>query len=255
MHYIECLGISGAGKTTLVRHLQSRCAAEAIAVADLRARAGAAILRDGVRLTVPGMDRLIGALPSRVLRASFLLDYRFTARFSEFMSTWPQFALHALEWGADVESGGPYTLAFLRTSAQWQWAQQATGPAAILIADEGFAQRAVELCLGTPTAERQAHLNRYARLAPRPSLLIRVVAPPDLALRRLARRRLWPAPLGSMTARERVMRLHAAADECDRIVEEYKKMGIPVATVDPRAPDAAAAVLCQVRHLTGAGGP
>jgi len=255
MHYIECLGISGAGKTTLLQHLQSRCAAEAIAVADLRASAGAAILRDGIRLTTPGIDRTIGALPARVLRASFLLDYRYTAQFSEFMLVWPQFVLHTLGWAAEVEDGGPYTLAFLRTLAQWQWAQGERSPATILATDEGFAQRAVELCMGTPIPARQAHLNRYARLAPRPSLLIRVVSPPTLALRRLARRRLWPAPLGSMTARERVLRLHTAADECDRIVEEYKKAGIPVATVDTRAPDAAEDVLCQMRHLTGLGRP
>lgn len=210
---VEFLGLPGAGKSTLA--------------AQLTRTLGARTLETAVRKSIvhTGHDpfaRLIARTGGSLWRAVYARSPDRFEALARFVAVHPELveivcALQAGKLGRDHRrrSSLPYFLNFI---ARYQLASE--GPAdAVTVIDEGFAQKSIMLFAHEfDGREDESLLRRYLSLAPRPTVLITVLADNDTCLHRITTREWTDGVLGGETESS-MQFLQGARQVQDRVVD------------------------------------
>jgi thymidylate kinase len=210
---VEFAGLPGAGKTTLRERLRSEAAA-----ANVPVLAGHLL---GASLS--GRGRIADRAAARV--AGLVTQPRVTA------------------WGAAVlaDRGRPWRerlfafrlLAVTLDNHRWLRRQN---PDALVLVDEGFAQRAMLLLSGADGGVNLERAQRYARAVPVPRVVVHVRIDPSESVRRTADRdRGLPARFARLSGDVLLASLADAASLLDVVISELGRRGARIVEVDGSA--------------------
>ncbi len=241
---VELIGAPGAGKTTLLpaaaafferRGLRAMTVVEAARPFAGRTRPGRVIGRFGPQAWQrPLLWQLFYALARRERRRFFRQNPELLQLVAPFQAARPIPAAerrHVLRWF--YHQAG--SRAFLLTQAR---------PDEVLLFDEGFAHRVVQLYASEREIPSLSHMARYLDLIPRPDLLIVVQADLATCEERVAARGIWPrfrhkspAEISAYMAQAHAVAAAAAA--------HLRRRGWPLVEIenDGRDPAAAQAAL------------
>lgn len=228
---IEVAGPPGAGKTTLVATIVDTCR-----------RHG----RTPYRLDDAARPFAARTLPGRLVARS-------STRFAE-PATWGLFATYRAVYAARYLVGHPRLVGHLWTSqrrrpaaadarrrqvVRWfvrmigarEFAAAWARPDEVIVVDEGFAHRVVQLHTSSVERPDATTVRAYAAVTAAPDLLVHVDAPADLCLRRVRRRGVWARWSGHTDA-EIGEFVNNAKDTLDVLTAELEGSGWSVIHVD-----------------------
>ena len=190
---IELVGAPGAGKTTL---LPAVC--EFFQERHLTAFTIVQAARPLTRRTVLG--KVISGLTPPTWRRAVLwqLFYRLGSLYQlKFMARHPRLAWQVFHsqnrrpTAADVRQRQVRHWYF-RLAGEYEFLKRQLRPNELLVLDEGFVHRVVQLFASSAERPNSAQIAAYIDLLPQPDLVIFIQAPAEICQRRIYARGLWP---------------------------------------------------------------
>jgi hypothetical protein len=226
---IEFMGLPGAGKTTGAALLQRgqwgrdrRLVPVAEAFWSSARREAAGILKP-LLLRMPRVIRhpLAGPMSRLDLGHLFLSrECRFCEVVFREMSCLP-----------DPLQRQSFLYALLIHAVQREVIERHFPPDLLVVAEEGFAQRAMTLFGYRPEEAEADRLAAYVRFMPKPAAVVWVDTEPDLCAARLARRGQPPYPLQSLPAPQWPAQLARARRVLASAAAALQESGVPVVAV------------------------
>lgn len=189
---IEFIGAPGAGKTTLlpgvIRHFESRNCPAYTVVEAARPFASRTMVGKAVQQLAPASWRQ--PLLWRVFYwLSVAHRVKFMARHSRLVG---QVLTSQRQRPAEADVRQRQVLPWLfRHMGYYEFLRSQAQPADVLIFDEGFVHRVVQLFASSAETPAKSDIAAYINRLPRPDLLIYVQASPALCQERIYQRGLW----------------------------------------------------------------
>lgn len=228
---VEMMGTPGAGKSTVARLLQAALSDLGVSVLRSPGSGPEAVARSGA-----------GAIVARLARG----------RLGEAV-VWRVFAFQRLLRGIGVIATRPGLVRILLSSQfsrpvsarvrqrrPTHWLVRMAGERALLLSrrrageiviiDEGFGHRVVQLFTSSVEATDPEMVARYLSAVPVPSLVIRVAAPIDVCLRRIRDRGVWDRFVDDEVGLRHF--LNNAAEAVELAARQFAQNGIRLVTVD-----------------------
>lgn len=247
---VEMLGAPGAGKTTMVAAVEEGCRAAGRTPFTIERAARCFAART-----------LLGRLAARVL------PHRFERR-----AQWAVFRLasgwHTLRFAVAHHGLTRYLLAsqrgrpaaadakgrrvvywYLRTMGSYGFLRSKAAPDEVIVIDEGFVHRAVQLHASAVESPTASQIAGYVAVLPRPALLVHVDASPATCWRRVQARGAW-ARLSHRSSAEIERFVEHAHEAVTLLRAELDRQGWPVLEVDNDDEDPGEAATVLARALT-----
>lgn len=229
---IELIGVPGAGKTTVARILEDVLRDEGLTPYDVVSAARIYARRTWVGRTFASL--LAGSLLSKALWGVYLVYSWVYALIFAFR--YPRLVRQVVTSQrrrpdeADVaERKVLFWYARLIGSYGFLLARARSGE--VLILDEGFVHRVVQLQTSEVETPSAAAIEQYLRLIPKPTAVIHVTAPRELCLDRIRARGVWPRYQEDDSSR--LQRFVESADRAvEGAVETMDRSGWSVSQVD-----------------------
>lgn len=244
---IEFISTPGAGKTTMMR-----AAVQSLNARGYHAWAANDAARPVAARTLPG--RAIAALPPRLQRpllwqlfyaTAWMERARFNARHRELVRGVQVYQRRRPLAAADRHHVMRW---FNHHTGVYEFMRRRAGPTDVILFDEGFTHRVVQLFASERDAPQVAAVGAYVALLPRPDLLIHVAAPLDVCLARVRARGVWPRFAAKGAADTE--RFLAAAEQAVAVaVAAARDLGWMVVALDNGADDPAPAAAHLERAL------
>ena len=238
---VEFIGAPGAGKTTLLP-----AAADFFREQNRQAFTIVAAARPFARRTIAG--KVVHRLSPRPWRDPLLwqLFYRLSILYRlKFIATHPQLIWQVANYqrrrpaAADVRQR-KVLYWFYRLLGYYEFLRAHARPDEVLVFDEGFLHRVVQLFASSVEAPDEAQIDNYVALLPRPDLVVFVCASRDTCERRIYSRGLWERQRHKEPAEitQFVDNAHLAVE---RAVAHARRKGWSVVEVDNERDDRTAA--------------
>lgn len=189
---VEMLGAPGAGKTTMVVAVEDGCRAAGLTPFTIEGAARCFALR-----TVLGrvVDRVV---PDRFDRRAQWAVYRLasgwhTVRFAVLHLRLTRYLLTSQRGrpAAGDARGRRVVYWYLRMMGAYGFLRSKAAPDEVLVIDEGFIHRAVQLHASAVESPTGSQIAEYVGLLPRPDLVVHVDAPSAACWRRVQERGAW----------------------------------------------------------------
>lgn len=189
---VEMIGPPGAGKTTLLPTLLATLREQGFVAHTVTEAA-----RPLTQRTVAGrILQQISPAPLRdplLWRLFLLLSFLYRARF---VARRPRLIWNVLRWQrgrprAALARQRKVLFWFMRLTGYYEFLRTRLQPDEVLVLDEGFLHRVVQLFSSHVERPNAGHIHRYTKLIPEPDLVVSVFAPPALCLQRVTARGLW----------------------------------------------------------------
>jgi thymidylate kinase len=228
---VEFVGTPGAGKTTLATGLVALLSEEGLNAVTML---GAA--RPHTARTLPG--RTVRRLAPSQLRRPLLWQLFYwwsvthAVRFGAAHPTLFTFVLKSqLARPITVKRKSHNLFWFFQLAGRYRFlTAMAQGPV-VLVVDDGFLHRSVQLCTSHLEAPDPAKVNAYVALLPKPDLTVHVLAPVNVCERRIRERGVWAHSIGLSTS-ELARYVEHAEQAVAYAVQDARERGWAIVEID-----------------------
>ena len=246
---IEMTGAPGAGKTTLKGGIEDGCRDAELVPYTIESAARPFAARTALGSVVQRVT------PHRFERRALWVVYRVASAWHtlRMAARRPQLARYVLatQWrrpsAADAR-GRRVLYWYLRLMGSYGFLRANERPGEVIVIDEGFLHRAVQLHSSTVEAPTSAQMRAYLARVPRPDLIVHVDASLVACRRRVQERGVWPR-LGHRSPLEVEQFLGHAHQTVTLVRGELEHLGWPVVDVDNDGPDPAPVCVALRRDL------
>jgi hypothetical protein len=234
---IELMGLPAAGKTTGAALLHRGVGASSRRCVPLTETFWSAAQREAGGLLKPLLLRMPRAIRDPLMGPMTRLDlgHLFLSRECVFCEV----VFREMSGLPDSRQRQSFLYALLLYAVQREAIERHSPRGLPVVAEEGFAQRAMTLFGYRPEGVDESRVAAYSRALPRPDALIWVDTAPEVCADRLARRRQPPFPLQSLPAAQWPSQLALGRRVLATVAEELRAAGVPVLALRDGADDLA----------------